>query len=191
MEEMPHGLDGPQSKEALALLVARDAARRIKPGQTLYAPFAATYAAAAVRPEPAAVLPAVLPTREERDQLIAQGGHKDDAGLARYDLIPPEALEALALLYARGAVKYADRNWEKGMTWGRPFAALMRHAWKWWRARLLGQDGTDPETGLSHMTAVAWNAFALMTFEARGVGTDDRPGLPHAPQGPQGRQAAP
>lgn len=96
----------------------------------------------------------------------AQKGSK----LARYDLIPPEALHALAEHYGRGAKKYADRNWEAGYNWGLSFAALMRHAWAWWR----GED-IDEETGSNHMTAVAWHALTLATFQARGRGTDDRP----------------
>jgi len=92
-----------------------------------------------------------------------------DNGKTRYDLLPPEALEALAALYTRGALKYAARGWEEGMTWGRCFSALMRHAWKFWR----GED-YDPETGAHHMIAVAWNAFAIFTYAVRKKGTDDR-----------------
>ena len=33
----------------------------------------------------------------------------------RYDLIPPEAMIALAEVLHAGAVKYGDRNWEKGI----------------------------------------------------------------------------
>lgn len=95
----------------------------------------------------------------------AQKGSK----LARYDLIPSDVLLALAEHYGRGARKYADRNWEAGYRWGLSFAALMRHAWAWW-----GGEDVDEETGSSHMTAVAWHAFALATFQARGRGTDDR-----------------
>lgn len=91
-------------------------------------------------------------------------GTKYDGGKARYDLIPPEALDELAHLYAFGASKYADRNWEKGINYSRVFAALMRHAWAWWRGERI-----DPETGLSHMASVAWNAFALFTYDKRGM----------------------
>lgn len=97
------------------------------------------------------------------------GGAKADTGKARYDLIPPEALEALAELYSIGAVKYGDRNWEKGLSWGRVFAALMRHAWKWWRGETY-----DPVDKQHHMIALAWGAIALYTYQIRNVGTDDR-----------------
>ena len=97
------------------------------------------------------------------------GGKKFDDGKARYELMPPEALEALAQLYTAGAQKYGDRNWERGMSWGRLFGALMRHAWLWFRG-----ESYDPETKAHHMIAVAWNAVGLYVFETRKVGTDDR-----------------
>lgn len=99
-----------------------------------------------------------------------QNGIKDDNGKARFDLIPAHAIEALAELYATGAKKYDDRNWEKGLSWGRVFAALMRHAWAWWRG-----EKKDPEDGQHHMTSVAWCAFALYEYDRRRNGTDDRP----------------
>uniref|UniRef100_UPI001E4FF338 dATP/dGTP diphosphohydrolase domain-containing protein n=1 Tax=Acetomicrobium sp. S15 = DSM 107314 TaxID=2529858 RepID=UPI001E4FF338 len=37
----------------------------------------------------------------------------------RYDLIPSDALRELAKVYTVGAEKYGERNWEKGMSWGR------------------------------------------------------------------------
>ncbi len=97
------------------------------------------------------------------------GGLRYDAEKARFDLLPPEALEELAMHYAKGAKKYADRNWEKGMNWGRCFASMMRHAWAFWR----GED-YDAETGTHHMISVAWNAIAIYTYAVRKIGTDDR-----------------
>lgn len=96
------------------------------------------------------------------------GGRKGTK-LARFDLIPAEALEALAEVYGSGAKKYDDRNWEKGYRYGLSFAAMMRHAWAWWR----GEDN-DPESGHSHMAHVMWHAATLFTFRRRGSGTDDR-----------------
>ena len=102
------------------------------------------------------------------------GGQKGSK-LARYDLIPHEALHALAEHFGRGAEKYDDRNWERGYDWALTFAALNRHLWAWW-----GGEDVDPETGSSHMTAVAWHAFVAVTFQARGLGTDTRPPVSQA-----------
>lgn len=99
---------------------------------------------------------------------LAQGT-KFDADKIRMDLIPPEAVTALAAVLTFGAKKYADRNWEKGMGWSRPFGALMRHMWAWW-----GGEQKDPETGYSHL----WHALCciafLVTYEQRKIGVDDR-----------------
>jgi hypothetical protein len=95
-------------------------------------------------------------------------GRKDDAGkLARFDLIPPEALWALAELYGIGAKKYADRNWEHGITYSRLYAALLRHL-ELWR---MGE-AHDKDNGQHHLDSVIWNAVALRTFEARGRGLE-------------------
>ena len=59
-------------------------------------------------------------------------GQKFDREKTRYDLLPPELLEGTAQILTFGANKYGDRNWELGMSWGRPFGALMRHMWAWW-----------------------------------------------------------
>lgn len=97
-------------------------------------------------------------------------GLRYDAGKPRYDLIPPEALDALAELYRVGAtIKYAERNWEKGMSWQKCYRSLLSHANKW----QYGED-FDQETGAHHMTAAAWNAIALLVYHTRQIGTDDR-----------------
>lgn len=106
------------------------------------------------------------------------GGLRFDQGKARFDLIAPEALYALAEHYLKGTQilkedgtpKYAERNWERGMAWCKCFACIMRHSWKW----LMGED-YDAETGSHHMIAAAWNCFAIFTYQKRGIGTDDRP----------------
>ncbi|UOF80348.1 hypothetical protein [Caudoviricetes sp.] len=99
----------------------------------------------------------------------ATEGRKDDSGKARHDLIPPELPDAVAQVLAFGATKYGERNWEKGMSWGRPFAAMMRHLWAWWRG-----EKADPETGFSHLWHAAACIAFLIAFEERKTGTDDR-----------------
>lgn len=78
-------------------------------------------------------------------------------GKPRYDLIPVEALERVAHLYARGAEKYGDDNWKKGQPYSRAYASLYRHLMQW-------RKGDRDE---DHMAAVAWNALALMFYEEK------------------------
>lgn len=106
---------------------------------------------------------------DETIHIIAEG-RKDDTGKARYDLMPPEMLEGVCSVLSFGADKYGVRNWEAGMSWGRVFAALMRHMWAWWAGR-----GVDAETGMSHLHHAGCCIAFLIAFEARGVGADDRP----------------
>ena len=101
---------------------------------------------------------------------IVTEGRKDDGGKAPHHLIAPEMPDALAQVLAFGAAKYAARNWEKGMDWSRPFSALMRHMWAWWRG-----EKADPETGFSHLWHAACCVMFLVAYEARATGTDDRP----------------
>jgi hypothetical protein len=97
------------------------------------------------------------------------GGQKGSK-LARFDLIPVEALLALAEHFGKGSLKYAPHNWMKGYVWSLSYAALQRHANAWW-----GGENTDKETGSSHMICVAWHALTLYTFEKLYPNKDDRP----------------
>jgi len=96
-------------------------------------------------------------------------GRKDDAEKPRHDLIPPELNDAVARVLSFGAAKYGSRNWESGMRWGRPFAAMMRHMWAWWRG-----EEADAETGMSHLWHAACCLTFLISYEARKIGEDDR-----------------
>lgn len=111
-----------------------------------------------------------IPEQEKWEQFRGSEGVKYDDRKPRYDLIPVFALDQLAEVYRVGAEKYADRNWEKGMRWGRIFAALMRHLLVYWS----GQE-FDQETGLRHLAQAAWGCFALLEYGHRSSGTDDRP----------------
>lgn len=97
------------------------------------------------------------------------GGAKGSK-LARFDLLPWDALWSVAELYGRGAAKYADRNWEKGYAWHLSHAALHRHLAQFWQGERI-----DAETGAHHLTAVVFHALALLAFDLRKAGTDDRP----------------
>lgn len=117
-------------------------------------------------------MPEVIYDTVDRTQLIQ--GHKADAGKDRLELIPPEVIFAYGRILTFGAVKYSARNWEKGMTWGRLFGALMRHMWAWWGGQkptshnfALGE--LDTETGMSHLWHAQFCIGCLIAYEERGM----------------------
>lgn len=88
---------------------------------------------------------------------------------ARYDLIPIPALDLLARLYGKGAVKYAAHNWRLGYEWSKSYAAAQRHMNAFWS----GED-IDPETGIPHPICAAFHMFALTTYLTEHPELDDR-----------------
>jgi hypothetical protein len=109
------------------------------------------------------------------------GGAKGQK-LARFELIPQDALWKVAEHYGRGSRKYADRNWERGYAWSLSAGALLRHFSAFWRG-----ENVDPDPSLyvepneqennpsRHIDAVVWHALCLSAFDLRSIGTDDRP----------------
>lgn len=81
------------------------------------------------------------------------GSRRDtNEGKPRPDLITPIAEYQLAMHYAHGAVKYGDRNWEKGQPLHRYIESLQRHILK----EKLGF------TDENHGAAIVWNAMAYV-----------------------------
>lgn len=102
---------------------------------------------------------------------LATGGEKGRKP-ARFELIPPRALEQVAVVYGVGADKYEDRNWERGVDWSLMFGAMMRHMWLWWAG-----ETDDVESGLNHLAHAAFHVLGLMQLTETHPGLDDRPKL--------------
>lgn len=94
---------------------------------------------------------------------------KFDDEKPRWDLLPFDALDEVAEVLRYGAKKYAARNWELGMRWGRLLAASLRHLTLWAR----GQD-RDSESGHHHLAHAACCVLMLLALVRRKVGKDDR-----------------
>lgn len=92
-------------------------------------------------------------------------GSKD----ARFDLIPAFPLWCLAEHYGKGAKKYEERNWEKGLEYHLCFAAMLRHVTLWW----LGEE--EDNEGFNHLSAIAFHAFALRELQRTHPELDTRP----------------
>jgi hypothetical protein len=110
----------------------------------------------------------------------ADSGGEKGSKLQRYDLIPVAPLEEVAKVYGQGAEKYASRNWERGYSWSLSYASLQRHANAFWAG-----ESIDEEQGRHHLAAVIFHAMALMEFELKELGTDDRAPLNVAVERPE------
>lgn len=100
---------------------------------------------------------------------VSSSGGEKGVKEESFDLLPVEALTTVARHYGIGARKYSAHNWRRGYEWSKSFAAMMRHAWAFWR----GED-IDEETGSPHMAAVAFHALTLLTFMEEQRDFDDR-----------------
>jgi hypothetical protein len=104
-------------------------------------------------------------------QLAAEPAKHFDAGKARVDLLPPEAMIEVARVLQFGGQKYGDRNWMGGMSWSRLYGSTLRHLFRWW----MGEDDDD-ESGISHLAHAACCIFFLLYYRQHKPQLDDRPG---------------
>lgn len=99
------------------------------------------------------------------NKLVTDGkGQRLNQGKPRWDLLPLDAVEQVVLVLTKGAEKYAERNWERGMKWSICQGSMLRHIVKSAKGEKL-----DPESGLSHMAHVACNALFMLAYELRGL----------------------
>lgn len=114
---------------------------------------------------------------------IEERGLRFNTGKVRFDLLEPYAIEQLAMVFTRGANKYADHNWLKGMDWSKVLASLERHINAFKNGEDLDVDPNCKEcnegtckshTGLLHMAHAAWNCMALVSYYKYHPELDDR-----------------
>lgn len=54
-------------------------------------------------------------------------GERKDKGKLRFDLVNPLGHRGMVQVLTKGASKYADHNWENGMSWSKVIGSLKRH----------------------------------------------------------------
>jgi len=89
-------------------------------------------------------------------------GIRKDDDKPKWDLMPFDALNEVVLVFTYGALKYENRNWERGMPWSKVISPLLRHTWKF----IMGEK-YDKESKCHHMAHVACNALFLLTYDIR------------------------
>jgi hypothetical protein len=121
----------------------------------------------------------VLKDSGAREEFLTGSRRDTRQDKGRYDLLSPLALRRIALIYERGAVKYGDRNWEKGQPIMRYLDSALRHIFN----HIEGERDED------HLSQAAWNLIgALHTEESitRNLlppELDDRPDFTKARRG--------
>lgn len=97
------------------------------------------------------------------------GGRKDDSDKPRMELLSNIAARGTAEVLTRGAKKYGDHNWRRGIAWSRLLGACMRHL----MAFTDGED-LDGETGLPHLDHLACEVQFLQEEFRTRKDLDDR-----------------
>jgi hypothetical protein len=74
------------------------------------------------------------------------------AGKGRFDLIPPQALFRLAVVFEKGAEKYGENNWRKGIPESSYLDSALRHI------NMYRLGATDED----HLIQAVWNLMCLV-----------------------------
>lgn len=89
-------------------------------------------------------------------QTFGTGSRRDvNEGKPRFDLLSIPALERVAEVCRKGAIKYGDNNWRLGQPVTRYYESGLRHLLQW-------ANGEDDE---DHLAQAAWNLLAIMQVE--------------------------
>lgn len=97
-------------------------------------------------------------------------GLKFDKDKLRLELVPVEAVEALARAFGYGANKYGEWNWSNGIAHMRFVGAALRHI----TAYIKGED-IDSESLNHHIDHALASLAMLKASIVNNIGQDDRP----------------
>ena len=93
-----------------------------------------------------------LPDSGKREEFTTGAVRDVNTGKGRFDLLSPIAMLRKAKHYENGALKYADRNWEKGIPNHRFIDSALRHIFCY----LSGDRSED------HLAAAGWNIDGII-----------------------------
>ena len=103
--------------------------------------------------------------REDSSRIFASGARRNSAeGKGRYDLLPVEAIEALAKRFEYGAKLHGDNNWRFGIPNASLFDSALRHLFQ----ALSGKTDED------HLAACLWNVSVLIYNREHNLGSETK-----------------
>lgn len=108
---------------------------------------------------------------EKKYGMSANGAMRENIG-TKIDtaLVPYEAIVAMAIALNYGADKYAERNFEKGLSYRQLCSSIERH-----NKAIMDGEELDRDSGLPHFTLLASSIAMLCQNIMQGVVIDDRP----------------
>lgn len=108
----------------------------------------------------------ILKDSGERSKYLTGAMRDSRFSKGRFDLISPIALIRIARVYEKGARKYTDRNWEKGLPFSRFIDSALRHIIQFMMG---GEEDED------HLAQACWNLMAIMHMQMTHPGLNDLP----------------
>ena len=102
--------------------------------------------------------------REDSSRVFTTGARRNSSeGKGRFDLLPVEAIQALAKRFEYGAKLHGDNNWRKGIPNSSLFYSALRHLFQ----------AMNGETDEPHLAACMWNVAVLIYNQERNLGREE------------------
>ena len=103
--------------------------------------------------------------REDSSRVFATGARRNSSeGKGRYDLLPPEAIEAIAKRFEYGAKLHGENNYQLGIPNSSFFDSALRHLFQ----AMAGDESED------HLAASATNICMLIYNREHNLGKEDK-----------------
>lgn len=102
--------------------------------------------------------------REDSSRVFSTGARRNSSdGKGRFDLLPVEAIQALARRFEYGAKLHGANNWRKGMPNSSLYDSALRHLFQ-----AMGGDTSE-----DHLGACLWNVSVLIYNRENGLGENN------------------
>lgn len=101
---------------------------------------------------------------EDSSRIFSTGARRNSSdGKGRYDLLPVEAIDALAKRFEYGAKLHGANNWRFGIPNSSLYDSALRHLFQ----------AMGGETSEDHLSACLWNVSVLIYNREHQLGNDD------------------